>query len=460
MVHNNTPVIVEKGQHRKCWGPETIFLKRHGIHHALLLCILIIVLCPGISLADQAAENASGKITVTDVVMSPEILITGDVGLVTFTVKNTGTSNVVISDAQLISKDINVLNNEIYLSSRTIGGGNSMDFSFTILADKPEGIYYPAFYLNYRDAGSLRFNVPVRIEAPELSLSAIQLPDFFIPGVKNTVTLLIGNPKSVDMTGITIIPHGEGVLINQTSYFVGNLGPHNSTRIAFEVTPSVPTNFSFEVNYTCGMNSHQTSFTIPLKFGLDKLAADPVISNLQITYDSSGRKLTGDISNAGLKDAYGVTVTLQDDTQGDSPNLNYVVGALQSDDFASFEILLPRTVGSQATLLLQHKDSSGNPYTKTVSVNLDQVPSGQRTSSGSSGTGSSSSSGAAAGGGGFGGGGPGGAARNPLGSLGQGVNRLPVTEIAIAIIVIAAAVIVWIAWRRRKKGGKIRIKMT
>ncbi|MFH0968328.1 MAG: hypothetical protein V1862_11665 [Methanobacteriota archaeon] len=114
-----------------------------------------------------------------------------------------------------------------------------MDFTFTILADQPDGIYYPAFSLNYRDAGSLRYNIPIQVEFPEISISAIQIPETYLTDVKNKITLMVGNPKSVDMTGITITPSGNGIKFNQTSYFIGRLAPHNSTMSSLEIIPSV-----------------------------------------------------------------------------------------------------------------------------------------------------------------------------------------------------------------------------
>jgi hypothetical protein len=51
--------------------------------------------------ATNDSIEAAGKVTVTKVTLDPQILITGDVGTVTFTIENTGKQNVDISDAQL-----------------------------------------------------------------------------------------------------------------------------------------------------------------------------------------------------------------------------------------------------------------------------------------------------------------------------------------------------------------------
>ncbi|MFH0968329.1 MAG: hypothetical protein V1862_11670 [Methanobacteriota archaeon] len=66
-------------------------------------------------------------------------------------------------------------------------------------------------------------------------------------------------------------------------------------------------------------------------------------------------------------------VSLQNETQQDNPNLNYVIGTIQADDFSSFELTLPRSTQPDFILLIHYKDDSGNPFTKTVPVNLDQI---------------------------------------------------------------------------------------
>ncbi|PKP51984.1 MAG: hypothetical protein CVT90_02840, partial [Candidatus Altiarchaeales archaeon HGW-Altiarchaeales-3] len=265
-------------------------MRKSGFIFFIILLLLVPCVCLGVETNESAA---AGKVTVTDVVIDPSVLMTGDVGMVTFTVENTGSSNVAISDAHLISKDITVLNSDIYLGSRTIGAGTTMKFTFTILANQPENIYYPAFYLNYKDAGSLRYNIPVRVEEPQLAISVAGIPETYSKGVTSKINIQLGNAKSVNMTGITVIPSGEGIQCNRTSFFIGDLGPHTEKSVAFEIIPSVTTNLNFNVSYTCGMNSHQTSYSIPVVLGTDKLAAEPILNNIEVTTGTSGSVLSG-----------------------------------------------------------------------------------------------------------------------------------------------------------------------
>jgi hypothetical protein len=424
--------------------------------------IFILFLLSHVCVAIETNESldAAGRITVTDVVTDPSILMIGDVGMITFTVENTGSKNVVVSDAHLISKEITVLNSDIYKTGRTIGAGTKMKFSFTILADQPENIYYPAFYLNFKDAGSLRYNVPIKVEEPQLALSVAGIPESFTRGVSYKISLLIGNAKSVNMTGVTIIPSGNGIQCNRTSFFIGDIGPHAEKNIVFEIIPSVPTDMVFNVSYTCGMNTHHTSYTIPITLGIDKRAAEPILNNIVYASDSSGNKLSGDVSNAGLSDAYGVIVSVDNESENETeenPNHRYVIGTIESGDFSSFEITLPGNQGS-VTLAISYKDSSGNLFTKKTAINMNQLSGGGSTNgfsgapggSGTLGSAQSSSS-------------TGTSDRNnrvnpmnPLSNMGKGLNGLPVTELIYVIIGIIGIFIIWRLWKRKMKGKKIK----
>ena len=438
----------------------------------ILLSVILLLLLPFIVSGEEtnATIDAAGMVTVTDVDMDPAILMTGDVGMVTFTVENTGTSNVAITDAQLISKEITILNSDIYKVSRTIGAGTKTQFSFTILANQPENIYYPAFYINYRDAGSLRYNVPIRVEEPQLALSVSGLPETFTKGVSNRLYLLLGNAKSVNITGITVVPSGEGIQINRTSAFIGDLGPHTEKSIGFEVTPSISTNLAFDVNYTCGMNSHHTSYSLPIKTGTDKLAADPIINNIELASGSSGITISGDVSNAGIYDANGVTVALESAAGEDgNPNQKYVVGTITSGDYSSFDITVPQNLKT-IPLVILYKDSSGNQLSKKVTIDPAQINGG--VSSGSSGTGSGGMpsggppngggappSGSSASGGPSGAGGSSGGINpmNPLSGTGNGLGNIPVTEILIGVGILVILIVAWRLWKRRSKGRKLKI---
>jgi hypothetical protein len=445
--------------------------RKKSVKKQICISILLLILLTSIVSAEATNDtiDAAGKVTVTDVDIEPSVLMTGDVGTIKFTVENTdNNSNVVISDAELISKEITVLNSDTYKVSRTIGAGTKTDFTFTILANQPENIYYPAFYINYRDAGSLRYNVPIRVEEPQLAVSVSGIPETFTEGVTSTIYLNLGNAKSVNITGITIVPSGNGIQINRTSAFVGDLWPHNEKGIGFQVTPTTSTNLNFDINYTCGMNSHHTSYSLPISTGNDKLAADPVLNNVELTSASSGLEISGDVSNAGIDDANGVMVSLESAAgENGNPNQKYVVGTITSGDYSSFTITVPQNLKT-IPLVITYRDSSGNQLTKKVTINPEEIngkvsasqtgtegmPSGGFPSGGGAPPSGGSSGGTAPSNGRSGGSGGGVNPMNPLSGMGNGMSSLPITEILIGVIVLIILIVGVVLWKRRSKGKK------
>ncbi len=283
------------------------------------------------------------------------------------------------------------------------------------------------------------------MEEAELSLSAVEIPDPFVKDRADTVSLLVGNSKNVPITGIEIKPSGDGMVFQQTSFFIGKVGAHNTSTVDFTVTPEKEGTISFNVTYWSGINSHQTKLSIPVVFGLDKLAADPVITNVKITNDGGTSTLSGDISNVGLEDANALVVALNTPNAQNNPNSKYVVGKLEADDFSSFEISLMSDTGREIPLIMTYKDINGNPYEKEITV--DQSIMSQATGVGSPGM-SGDRSGMPSGGG------PGG--MGMLGGFGSGMDRLPVQEIAIALVLV---VVVILGYRYiQKKKGKIHLK--
>ena len=76
---------------------------------------------------------------------------------------------------------------------------------------------------------------------------------------------------------------------------------------------------------------------LPIEFGEDKTAAVPVVNNVALTSKGSYYDLTGDITNTGITDAKGLTVTVGSPAKGTGTYPEYAIGSLASDDSGSFE---------------------------------------------------------------------------------------------------------------------------
>lgn len=333
------------------------------------MAALVIVCAP--LLLSAAADADASDVTVSGIRISPDVLMQGDTATVTLSVENRGDTSVAVRRAFLLGEPglIRALNDP-YQTVGDIGAGNSRDFSFLIRADGPDGTYYPRFVLEFRDANSLSVPIPVEVKSTELALSVLDRPDRFSRGKKDTVTVLIGNPRTADVTGVNLLMEGEGLEITPASYFIGALAPDASARVSFNVTPGEAGNLSITAAYQNGANLHEKTILLPLMLDDDLKRASLVASNLVVTRDGGTYRMTGDVSNAGLEVANAVTVTAGGGAVPVDPFRSYVVGSLNPDDFASFEISFTAGNASSVLLLLQFKNRDGRIFSERTEVPL------------------------------------------------------------------------------------------
>ncbi len=342
--------------------------------HILLVFCILLGLCIAPAAAADAATMIEGQLGVTNVAIDPGVFMYGDSGTVKITVTNTGTTSVAIARAKLYSSELAVMDDENYGSVGSIGPGNSLQFTFTIKATAPDGIYYPLFYLDLRDASSLRYRVPVKVENTDLSVSVTGRPDAFTSGKKESVTIMVGNPRENTVNGVVIAPATNGFETTETSHFIGTLTPDQATDAKFSVTPYAETPMEFIIHYRNGMNNHEVSATVPVTFGIDRKKAEAVLNNIVVAPQGNHYIITGDITNAGLEDAKSVIVTTGSPAFPVDPYRSYVIGALEPDDFASFEVTFSAKAGTtEIALITSYKDKDGNLYSDQISVPLSSA---------------------------------------------------------------------------------------
>ena len=338
----------------------------------LLLCAVLVVTAWAATTPSATVDpqTAAGQLSVTKVTLDPEVLYEGDTGTIALEVTNNGPDSVAIHRATFYDNDIEVASNP-YEASTSVGGGNKLTFTYTVVADAPEGIYYPVFSISFRDAGSLRYPVKVQVENAPLRVSLLEKPDTFSAGKKEQVKLLIGNPRDNSVSGINVIAEGSGFDVTPSSYFVGTLESDRSVIVPFAITPSGPGDLVFHVNYKNGVNPHETILTVPVTLLGSKKQARPVVSNIQEKSDPDGTvHVTGDVTNAGLEPAKAVIITASSPAVPVDPYKSYVVGGLEPDDFSSFEVTFTAENATSIPIHVTYRDTDGNLYTEISNVDI------------------------------------------------------------------------------------------
>lgn len=399
------------------------------MNYKIGVALLVIMAMCGIAAAAvdiTSTSDPSSQISVTGITKSPETLMPGDQAFVTIQITNSGEESASIDRAKLYTNDLVVVNDDAYEVVGDIGGKNSMEFTFLVEAGPAEGIFYPSFYLDFGTSGSLRASIPVIVDDTTPQVSLLGVPGTFSEGKTEDITVRVGNSRDGDLSAITITPVTDGIKSDQTSYFVGDLAKDESAEVIFEITPEEEGDLTFTVDYRNGVNEHSTTVSIPMVFGTDKTAAELVVNEVEVSSSGATSMVSGDVTNAGLEEAYSVMVTVGDPATPTNPNPVAVIGALEPDDFSGFEVTYTKQGSGDVPVLVTYKDEDGNIYEEEFSV------------SGSSGISADGESSAPADRGSAGGN------RNSMfGSMGGGFAQIPFIPIILGILIIAGGLIGW-----------------
>ena len=366
------------------WMRESGSVPVKGAFWAQMSVLVLVViagagfLAPGASAADTAAGSlaaAGGNVYVSSVVFDPTVFFTGDTGTVTYSITN-GNANQSITVNHAGFGDNNIRRTSgTFDTSASIGPLQTKDYTFSVVANAGNGIYYPTFSLSYFGSMSLWHQANVQVDNTPLVLLVTDTPDTFSLGTKDTVSVQIANPRKNDVKNVILQVSGDGLSLMPEKIFIGDLAPGKSTTVNFTATPDRETTMNLTVRYNNGDNVHTVATTLPVTLGSDKKKATPVISNVEVTNIGGVYHVTGDITNAGLLTANAVTVTSLAPAVPADPYRSYIIGALKQDDFGSFELTFTTDNTTSVPIQLSYKDKDGNVITSQQSVSLGGVTS-------------------------------------------------------------------------------------
>jgi hypothetical protein len=312
----------------------------------------------------------TGKVFVSNTTFDPVVFFTGDKGTVTYLVTNgNANTSVKLNHITFYDRDLQLLSQN-FDTTITLGPLQTRPFTFSILADAPEGDYYPTFSASFYDS-NLNHKTLVQIDNTPVELTVVDQPDAFMQGKKKTINMQVANPRKNNVRNVILEVSGAGITASPSRTFVGDLAAGAKTPVNFSVTPDQETTLNLHLTYDNGNNPHEVTMNIPITFGVDKKQADPVMSNIQVTSVGTTYRVTGDVTNAGLETANAVMVTALPPAVPEDPYKTYVVQALKPDDFGSFEITF--TTDGKATSVpvqVSFKDSDGNIYTSVQNVTV------------------------------------------------------------------------------------------
>ena len=163
--------------------------------------------------------------------------------------------------------------------------------------------------MSFVEANSLYYRATAEVDNTPLELTIVEKPDAFTQGKKKTISLQVANPRKNDVRNVVLDVSGAGITATPAKIFIGNLAAGAKIPVNFTVSPEQESQLVLTVTYNNGNNPHTVTMDLPIIFGIDKMQADPVVSNVQVTSSGGIYHITGDVNNAGLETANTVTVT-------------------------------------------------------------------------------------------------------------------------------------------------------
>jgi hypothetical protein len=413
--------------------------------------------------SSTTAQDAASLVYVTSAKIDPEVFYPYEQGTITVTLINSGTSSIGLSNPDILSEKIHILNKDTWNTVSYIGPGSTLTYSFLIKADPPDGTYFPLFTVGTQNAGSIHYPLIIKVDSADIKAGISQKPDSFALSTKDTVNVSIINPRGAAIKNIIVTPSGQGIDVSPSQKYISILNGQSSVEIPFSVTPNQDSILTFHIIYQNGDNDHSTDVILPIVLGDNKKAAIPIVNNVELTSAGSSYTLKGDINNAGLTDAKSMVVSVGSPAKAVEPYAQYAIGSLAADDFSSFEITFTANDLSSVPLVITWKDKDGNSFSITKNLNLRTnigtgntgTVSGSSESSSGSGTPATTGSSSTRTSGGFSGGPPGGGSIFGFGGRSSGGISSYYPVIAAGIIIIAGIVFwikrKWIAAKLKKR---------
>lgn len=336
-----------------------------------LIIGLIVLVC---AVTAGSTSGVASQVSVTKTLVEPGSLMPGDIATVTIEVTNGGADAVQIRRASLEDAMVSSIGEQTGTTVSTIGPGAKRTFTYTVKAgtNTHTGIYYPWFYLDFGEEGSLSTHIPVQVDEAPATVVVTSRPDSFVEGKKERIELVIGNPRSTEITGVSVVPVGDGIEAVQTGHFAGAIPPSGTANLTFDVTPEKETTLGFEVTYRTGTNTHSTRAEIPVIFGDAKTMAHLVVNKIEVKGGYGSYSISGDVTNAGLTTARGVVATTGDPAVPENPYPEYVLGSLEPDDLSSFDLNCHVENATRIPLMISFRDADGTLYTQSTTVSLDK----------------------------------------------------------------------------------------
>ncbi len=267
--------------------------------------IVMVAIC-GYLLLGAAAEGQiqtieGPAVMVAGYTVEPGVLMPGDMGTVTLTIKNpilntqASESETTISPSGTTEQSTSTISTSgltakietIRLSSSTreiewltagtqrteyfnvgaLGPGESMTITLPIraVAYASDGTYFPEVYIEVDNGQNVRFPVPVEVSTSEVHLLEHEIPTEISILESRKIALVVANNRPNMVNGVNVVLRSSSGEFEFTpaGVYVGNLGAYEQRTVEFTLSPLAEgaKTITFEATYKNGNNVHTSTLT-------------------------------------------------------------------------------------------------------------------------------------------------------------------------------------------------------
>ena len=338
--------------------------------NSAIISIFLVLLMVSVIPVASAATTTASMLYVSSVKMDPTVLYPYEQGTISITLGNSGNQSVGLTNPNIFSESVVVTGMDKWRTMSYIASGSTITYSFLITAGPPEGNHFAIFSVETKDNDLFHYPLLIPVDSSDIMADISDAPKVFPLNIDKTVNLSIINPRDGVIDNIHVTASGTGTKVSPSEKYVSSLAAQSSADVPFTVTPSQNSNLTFHISYQSGDTYHSKDVFLPITIGNDKTAAVPVVNNVALTTKGSYYDLTGDITNTGISDAKGLTVTIGSPAKATGTYAEYAIGSLASDDSGSFEVTFTCQDLTSVPLVILWKDAVGNDYRVIKNLNL------------------------------------------------------------------------------------------
>jgi hypothetical protein len=221
--------------------------------------------------------DSRGTIQLEQITTEPEVLMPGDEGTVTFTLKNTATqysitidgeeydTNARIRSATLESTDDINVNSDPYHDTGILGPGDTVDLTYNIEVDDTarDGTKHLEFIL-VGSSYTYNYDWDIPIKVDSAGIKVIPTKPMTLKNGVSTLEFDIVNTHPSTLNSVSIKPQAEGIEFSPMEYFIGSMDHDELFTVEFDaitVSDNISTSADLKLTarYRNGYNQHETA---------------------------------------------------------------------------------------------------------------------------------------------------------------------------------------------------------